>query len=130
MFCKVLRSKIHKATVTQTDVEYVGSITIDEELLRASGIRPNEVVLVADMDNGNRFETYVIKGEAGTGIIGVNGAAARLVSKGHRVIIFSHLFMNPAEMDEHYAHVVLVDDKNHITKQLKYPSSLEESLPV
>lgn len=130
MFCKVLRAKIHKATITQTDVEYVGSITIDEDLLRASGIRPNEVVLVADLDNGARFETYVIKGPAGTGIIGVNGAAARLVRKGDRVIIFAHFLMNPAEIEEHTADVVLVDENNRITRQLKYPSSLEQSIPV
>ncbi|MHC4995854.1 MAG: aspartate 1-decarboxylase, partial [Planctomycetota bacterium] len=76
MFCKVLRAKIHRATITQTDPEYVGSITIDEDLLVATGIKPNEVVLIADVDNGARFETYVVKGEAGSGIIGINGAAA------------------------------------------------------
>ena len=82
MFVKVLKSKIHGATVTQTDPDYVGSITIDEDLLRASGIRPNEVVLIADGDNGQRFETYVIKGPAGSGVIGINGAASRLVERG------------------------------------------------
>lgn len=130
MFCKVLRAKIHNATITQTDLEYVGSITIDEDLLRATGIRPNEVVLVADMDNGARFETYVIKGKAGSGIIGVNGAAARLVESGHRVIIFAHLFLNPNEMDEHYAHVAIVDKQNRIKREMKYPTSLEDSVPA
>ena len=95
MFVKVLKSKIHGATVTQTDPDYVGSITIDEDLLRASGIRPNEVVLIADGDNGQRFETYVIKGPAGSGVIGINGAASRLVERGHKVIIFSHLHLHP-----------------------------------
>lgn len=130
MFCKVLRAKIHRATVTQTDPDYVGSITIDEDLLRASGIRPNEVVMIADVDNAARFETYVIKGEAGSGVCAVNGAAAKLVNKGDRVIIFAYLFMSPQDMDDHYADVVLVDGRNRITKQLRYPTSLEESVPV
>jgi aspartate 1-decarboxylase len=130
MFCKVLRAKIHRATVTQTDPDYVGSITIDEDLLRASGIRPNEVVLIADVDNAARFETYVIKGKAGSGICAINGAAAKLVNKGDRVIIFAYLFMHPDDMDEHYADVVLVDERNRITRTMKYPSSLEESVPV
>jgi aspartate 1-decarboxylase len=130
MFLKVLRAKIHRATVTQTDIEYVGSITIDEDLLRASGIRPNEVVLVADVDNGNRFETYAIKGPAGSGVIGVNGAAARLVQKGHRVIIFAHAFMDFDELDEHYADVVLVDEHNKQVRHLKYPSTVDESIPT
>src|SRR4051812_26121915 len=77
MLIKILKAKIHRATVTHTDVNYHGSITIDEDLLRASGLLPNEAVLVADCENGNRFETYVIHGPAGSGIIGINGAAAR-----------------------------------------------------
>ena len=130
MFCKVLRAKIHNATITQTDLEYVGSITIDEELLRASGIRPNEVVLVADMDNGARFETYVIKGKAGSGVIGVNGAAARLVNKGDRIIIFAHYYMSPDQMDDHNADVVLVDKQNRMTRKMQYPTSLDQTLPL
>ena len=130
MFCKVLRSKIHRATVTQTDVDYVGSITIDEDLLRASGIRPNEVVLIADVDNGERFETYVVKGQAGSGIIGINGAAARLVNKGDRVIIFAHLHMHPDQVEHHNAEVVLVDEQNKITERLQYPSSLDKDAPI
>lgn len=130
MLLKVLRAKIHRATITQTDPEYVGSITIDEDLLRASGIRPNEVVLIADADNGARFETYVIKGRAGSGVCAVNGAAARLVQKGDRVIIFAHGFMGHDEMDDHYADVVLVDENNRITRTMRYPSTLQEVLPV
>jgi len=129
MFVKVLRAKIHGATITQTDINYVGSITIDEELLRASGIRPNEVVLIADSNNGQRFETYVIKGEPGSGIIGVNGAAARLVTRGDKIIIFAHYLMNPDELDDHEADVVVVDEQNRIARQLKYPSSLAETIP-
>jgi aspartate 1-decarboxylase len=130
MFCKVLRAKIHNATITQTDLEYVGSITIDEDLLRATGIRPNEVVLVADMDNGARFETYVIKGAAGSGVIGVNGAAARLVNKGDRVIIFAHYYLHPDQIDDHAAQVVLVDQRNRVVRQMQYPSSLDQPLPL
>ncbi|QNN24140.1 aspartate 1-decarboxylase [Planctomycetales bacterium ZRK34] len=129
MFVKVLRAKIHGATITQTDPAYVGSITIDEDLLRASGIRPNEVVLIADSNNGTRFETYVIKGEAGSGIIGVNGAAARLVTRGDKIIIFAHYLMGPEQLDDHEADVVVVDEHNRIAKQLKYPSSLNETIP-
>src|SRR5438270_630554 len=89
MLLKLLKSKIHQAIVTQTDLDYHGSITIDADLMRASGLVPNEAVLVADCENGNRFETYVIVGEKGSGIIGVNGAAARLTQVGHRVIVMS-----------------------------------------
>lgn len=130
MFCKVLRAKIHRATITQTDVEYVGSITIDEDLLAATGIKPNEIVLIADVDNGARFETYVVKGEAGSGIIGVNGAAAKLVNNGDKIIIFAHLLMHPDQVDEHYADVALIDEDNRIEKMLRYPSSLSESIPT
>ena len=130
MFCKVLRAKIHRAVVTQTDPDYVGSITIDEDLLRASGIRPNEVVLIADCENGARFETYVVKGPAGSGIIGINGAAARLVSRGDHVIIFAHLLLHPDQLDDHYADVVLVDEQNRMTRHLRYPSTLEETIPL
>lgn len=126
MFTKVLKAKIHNATITQTDVSYVGSITIDEDLLRATGIKPNEVVLIADADNGARFETYVIKGEAGSGIIGVNGAAAHLVNEGDQIIIFAHLLMHPDQVDGHYADVALVDGENRIVEMLRYPSSLDE----
>jgi aspartate 1-decarboxylase len=130
LFTKVLKSKIHGATITQTDPSYVGSITIDEDLLRASGMRPNEVVLIADSDNGQRFETYVIKGEAGSGIIGINGAAAKLVEQGHKIIIFSHLHMHPDQIDNHRATVVIVDELNRVEKLLSYPSSLAESIPT
>jgi len=127
---KVLRAKIHNATITQCDPEYVGSITIDEDLLRASGIVPNEVVLIADAENGARFETYVIKGEAGSGVIGINGAAAKLVQRGDRIIIFAHTFMPLDQLDDHEANVVLVDERNRIARTLRYPSSLDAMAPV
>jgi len=130
MFCKLLRAKIHRATVTRTDVNYVGSITIDEDLLRAAGIHPNEVVLVADLDNGARFETYVIKGRAGSGEVGINGAAAHLVNPGDRVIIFAHLLLHPDQVEGHFADVVLVDDRNRVADHLRYPSTLDLDAPI
>lgn len=130
MFLKMLRAKIHKATITGTDLEYVGSITLDEDLLRATSIRPNEVVLVADMDNGQRFETYVLKGQAGSGIVAVNGAAARLVRTGDRIIIFAHSFVPVDQADEHEATVVLVDERNHISRRMIYPSSMTEPVVI
>ena len=90
MLTKLLKSKIHRAIVTQTDVNYHGSITIDTDLLKSSGLLVNEAVIVADCENGNRFETYIIPGKAGSGVIGVNGAAARLTQVGHRVVHQGH----------------------------------------
>ena len=98
MLRKVLRGKIHRATITFCDLDYVGSITIDADLLRAAGIRPNESVHVLDIDNGARFETYVIRGEPGSGVIGVNGAAAHLVETGHKVIIVAYGLLQESSM--------------------------------
>lgn len=126
MLRKMLTGKIHRATVTQCDPDYVGSITIDADLLRAAGIRPNESVLVLDIDNAARFETYVIKGEAGSGIIGINGAAAKLVEPGHRVIVVCFGLLDPSELDDHEAEVVICDDDNRIARQLRYPSTLDD----
>ncbi|MFT5122469.1 MAG: aspartate 1-decarboxylase [Kiritimatiellia bacterium] len=124
MRVKMLRAKIHMATVTEANVNYVGSITIDADLLKATGIRPNEVVLVADIRNGKRFETYVIAGEAGSGIICVNGAAAHLVEVSDQVIIFAHALLKPKHLDDHIATVVLCDEANRITQTLEYPSKV------
>src|SRR5882724_2180686 len=108
MLIKLLKSKIHHAIVTQTDVNYHGSITIDEDLLRATGLLPNEAVTVADCENGNRFETYIIAGKAGSGVIGINGAAARLSKVGNRVIIMSFIQATADEARNHESRVVLV----------------------
>lgn len=126
MLRKMLRGKIHRATITECDLNYVGSITIDADLLRASGMQPNEAVLVLDLDNGARFETYIIPGDPGSGVIGVNGAAARLVRKGEKVIIVCFGFLEPHEVRTHQAKVVLCDAQNHIADQLHYPSSLDQ----
>ena len=130
MLRKMMRGKIHRATITQCDPDYVGSITIDADLLRAADIRPNEAVHVLDIDNGARFETYVIRGEPGSGIIGINGAAARLVAPGHKVIIVCYGLLDDREVDEHEARVVLVSEGNRIVEERRYASLIDEVEPV
>jgi aspartate 1-decarboxylase len=121
----MMRAKIHRATITHCDPDYVGSITIDALLLSAAGIRPNEAVLVLDLDNAARFETYVIRGQPGSGVIGINGAAARLVAPGHRVIVISFGLLTEDRLDQHHATVVLCDDRNAPDRTLVYGSTLE-----
>lgn len=128
MLRKFMRAKIHRATVTQCDPDYVGSITIDSDLLRAVDIRPNEAVLVLDIDNAARFETYVIAGEPGSGIIGVNGAAAKLVEPGHKLIIVAFGMLTTAELDNHTAPVIVCDERNAIAQRLSYASSFEHQI--
>ncbi len=120
MTLEMLKSKIHRATVTQAELNYVGSITIDESLMEAAGIIEYEKVQIADVDNGARFETYVIAGEAGSGIICLNGAAARMVSTGDKVIIMSYAQMQPQEVKENPPKVVFVDENNKITSVTRY----------
>jgi len=124
MLIRLLKSKIHRANVTQTDLEYPGSVTIDADPLAACGMLPNESVTVADCENGNRFETYIIRGEKGSGIIGVNGAAARLTNVGNRLIIMSFILIEPALARTHQSRVVLVDAKNRLEKTLVHPTVL------
>ena len=116
----LLKAKIHRATVTQADLDYVGSITIDSELLYESGILEYEQVAIADIDNGNRFETYVIAGEAGSGIICLNGAAAKCVNVGDKVIIMAYAQMTPDEAKSHKPTVLFVDDNNKIVRKANY----------
>ena len=120
MTLEMLKSKIHRATVTQAELNYVGSITIDESLMEAAGIIEYEKVQIADVDNGARFETYVIAGETGSGIICLNGAAARMVSTGDKVIIMSYAQMQPQEVKENPPKVVFVDENNQITAVTRY----------
>ena len=120
MTLEMLKSKIHRATVTQAELNYVGSITIDEGLMEAAGILEYEKVQIADVDNGARFETYVIAGEAGSGIICLNGAAARMVSAGDKVIIMSYAQMAPEEIKDNPPKVVFVNEKNEITSVACY----------
>lgn len=112
----MLRGKIHRATVTETRLDYEGSITIDEDLLDRSGIWVGEKVSIANVNNGARFETYVFRGERGSGTIALNGAAARLGEKGDKIIIMGYeLTSEPIN-----AKVVLVDDKNRVAKEFEY----------
>lgn len=120
MTLEILKSKIHRATVTQAELNYVGSITVDEALMKASGIVEYEKVQIADVDNGARFETYVIAGEEGSGIICLNGAAARMVSTGDKVIIMSYARMTPEEVKDNPPKVVFVDGENKITSVTRY----------
>jgi len=120
MILEMLKSKIHRATVTQAELNYVGSITIDESLMEAAGIYEYEKVQIADVDNGARFETYVIAGEAGSGMICLNGAAARMASTGDKVIIMCFAGMTPEEGAAHPPRVVFVDDENKITSVARY----------
>ena len=118
MLLKVLRAKIHRATVTQVEVDYVGSITIDRDLLDATGILPGECVLVADLATGARFETYVMVGQAGSGIVCINGAAARLVKIGDKVIIMAFAYLEAEEAGGIKPCVVLVGDDNKVARKL------------
>ena len=116
----LLKAKIHRAVVKQADLDYVGSITIDSDLLWESGILEYEKVEIADIDNGNRFETYAIAGEAGSGIICLNGAAARCVSEGDKIIIMAYAQMTPEEAKDHKPTVIFVDEDNKIVRKANY----------
>jgi aspartate 1-decarboxylase len=112
----MLKSKIHRATVTASDLHYVGSLTVDPTLLEAADMFENEQVAVVDVDNGQRFETYVIRGEPGSGEMKVNGAAARLVHVGDTVIVFSYAQYDHDELETYEPRVVHVDADNRIVE--------------
>jgi aspartate 1-decarboxylase len=114
MLRTLMTSKIHRATVTQADLDYVGSVTIDSTLLDASGILPNEQVAIVDITNGARLETYAIAGQPDSGVIGINGAAAHLVHPGDLVIIIAYGLMDAAEVAAHTPTVVHVDADNRV----------------
>ncbi len=120
MVLNMLKGKIHRATVVQAEVDYVGSITIDEDLMDAAGIFEYEKVQVADVDSGTRLETYVIAGERGSGMICLNGAAAHLVSVGDKVIIMCYAQMEADEARDWQPRVVFVDEKNQISRVTRY----------
>ena len=109
MLREMLKSKIHRAVVTEADLHYVGSVTIDRDLMRAADILPNEKVLVADIENGERFETYAFEGAPGSGVICLNGACARLVHVGDRVLIMTFATMTDAEAKTHVPRVIFVE---------------------
>lgn len=116
----MMNSKIHRAQVTQADLNYVGSITIDEDILDAVGMLPNEKVHIVNNNNGARFETYIIAGERGSGVICVNGAAARLVQKGDIVIIISYVYVDNKEVAEHTPTVAIMGESNTIKEIIAY----------
>jgi aspartate 1-decarboxylase len=115
MLRTMFKSKIHRATVTQADLHYVGSVTVDQDLLDAADILPGELVHIVDINNGARLETYTIAGPRGTGVIGINGAAARLVHPGDLVILIAYGQMDTAEARAYQPKVVFVDAENRIT---------------
>ena len=116
----MLKGKIHRAVVKQAELHYVGSITVDTDLLEAAGILEYEMVQIVDIENGNRFETYTIAGEAGSGMICLNGAAARQVAVGDHIILMSYAQMTPEEAKEHKPKVVFVDQDNQIARVTNY----------
>ncbi|MCI6615505.1 aspartate 1-decarboxylase [Ruminococcus sp.] len=120
MTLTMLKGKIHRAVVKQADLNYVGSITIDSELMEAAGIFEYEMVQIVDVENGNRFETYTIAGEKGSGMICLNGAAARQVAVGDHVIIMCYAQMSEQEAKEHKPYVVFTDEDNHIASISRY----------
>lgn len=120
MTLTMLKGKIHRAVVKQADLNYVGSITIDSELLEASGILEYEMVQIVDVENGNRFETYTIAGEKGSGMICLNGAAARQVAVGDHIIIMAYAQLSEQEAKKHKPYVVFTDEDNRITSISRY----------
>lgn len=120
MLVNMLKGKIHRAKVVQAELDYVGSITIDEELLEAAGIYEYEQVQIVDVNNGNRFETYTIAGERGSGLICLNGAAARQVQVNDKIIIMSYAVMDEEERKSNPPKVVFVDNNNKIVRTTNY----------
>ena len=115
MWLHMCKSKIHRVRVTETDLDYEGSIKIDEDLLEKANMFPNEKVQVLNLNNGERSETYIIRGERGSGVIGLNGALARLAQKNDRLIIVSYCIITEEEVSDHKTKVVLVDENNSCT---------------
>ena len=126
MLRTMMKSKIHRATVTQADLHYVGSVTVDEDLLEAADLLPGELVHIVDVTNGARLETYTIAGERGSGVLGINGAAAHLVHPGDVVILIAYGQMETAEAKSFRPNVVFVDKDNRITGTGSDPA---EALP-
>lgn len=120
MLVNMLKGKIHRAKVVQAELDYVGSITVDEDLLEAAGIYEYEKVQIVDINNGNRFETYTIAGERGSGLICLNGAAARQVQTGDKIIIMAYAVMDEKEIKSNPPKVVFVDDNNKIVRTTRY----------
>lgn len=120
MTIKMLKAKIHRATVTKAELDYVGSITVDMDLLEQAGILEYEKVQIVDVNNGSRFETYTIAGERGSGVMCLNGAAARMVQTGDKIILMAYAQVTPEEASELRPTVLFVDEKNKVTKVTNY----------
>lgn len=120
MTITMLKAKIHRATVTQAELDYVGSITVDMDLLEQAGIYEYEKVQIVDVNNGARFETYTIAGERGSGVMCLNGAAARMVQTGDKIILMAYAQVSPEEAKELRPVVLFVDEKNHVTRVTNY----------
>lgn len=120
MTVTMLKSKIHRATVTQAELDYVGSITVDIALLEQAGIFEYEKVQIVDVNNGARFETYTIAGERGSGVMCLNGAAARMVQTGDKIILMTYVNVTPEEAKELRPTVLFVDERNQVTKITNY----------
>jgi aspartate 1-decarboxylase len=118
MFHKLLRAKIHRATVTQAELDYIGSLTVDQDLMDACGLLPNECILVADCSNGSRHWTYAIPGPRGSGVICVNGAAAHQCKVGDLVIVMAFAYFTPEEAAVHKPRMILVDGQNRLVRHL------------
>ncbi len=129
MFRTMLKSKIHRATVTQADLHYVGSVTVDADLLAAADLLPGEQVHIVDVTNGARLETYVIEGPAGSGVIGINGAAARLVQPGDVVILIAYAMVTDEEAVALRPRVVHVDNENRIVDRDADPAAVVPGQP-
>lgn len=120
MTISMLKAKIHRATVTQAELDYVGSITVDIALLEQAGILEYEKVQIVDVNNGSRFETYTIAGERGSGVMCLNGAAARMVQTGDKIILMAYAQVTPEEAQKMRPTVLFVDEKNQVTKVTNY----------
>ena len=118
MYVKLLKSKLHRARVTSTVLDYPGSMAVDADLMKETGLKPYESVFIADINNGNRLETYVIEAEAGSGKIEILGAAARLIDPGDIIIVFSFGFYGPDEIEGHKPSVIALDENNRIIKRV------------
>ena len=116
----MLKAKLHRATVTQAELDYVGSITVDMDLLEQAGILEDEKVQIVDVNNGSRFETYTIAGERGSGVMCLNGAAARMVQTGDKIILMAYAQVTPEEASELRPTVLFVNEKNKVTKVTNY----------
>jgi aspartate 1-decarboxylase len=120
MMRELLKAKIHGATITQANLHYTGSLTIDEDLLEKSGILPNSRIYIYNINNGHRFDTYVIKGKRGSGEIRLNGAAARLGTVGDRIIIVEYCILQDHEIENHKAKVLILGENNKIEKIMEH----------